>query len=387
MKTVLAPHQPLDSIVQLPNLLGAAARPDRLGHAVLRVVGEELKRNALERRPGRVDLGEDVDAVPVLLNHLLNPAHLTLDAPKPRLDSLLILGVTWHLANIPPMGIFAGEWHSMPSPNTEPLTLGRCITWVKPGRVWKIAAAAAAVLVIGGLGAYEWIVLTRPPELGLASGINHSPAPSPAAGDPLAEVCRQPAVPGRSSSTTALGLWVVQPGSVAGYRAHEKFAQLPSPHVAVARTDQVSGWLLVGGTDAAPQIETACVAVRLAGLRSVDQLPGFNTADRDESARDFLHVAAHPYAVFQPYPSPIDPAIARGGTFHMRVAGALELNGTSRPATFAIAVRFADQQAAGAGNATVDVADFGIDVPQTAGDFVAVTPQITLEVSLVLLKP
>jgi hypothetical protein len=54
------------------------------------------------------------------------------------------------------------------------------------------------------------------------------------------------------------------------------------------------------------------VAVDLATLASVDQLPGFNTADRDGNARDFLGVAAHPYAIFQPYPVRIDADIGSG---------------------------------------------------------------------------
>src|SRR5262249_7222149 len=73
------------------------------------------------------------------------------------------------------------------------------------------------------------------------------PAATPSA--PLSLVCRRPA--------GATGLWVIQPGSLAGYRAHEKFEQLTSPHEAVARTGQVGGWLLVEGS----AIVTGCVAV------------------------------------------------------------------------------------------------------------------------------
>jgi hypothetical protein len=97
------------------------------------------------------------------------------------------------------------------------------------------------------------------------------------------------------------GLWLLQPGSIAGYRAHEKFAEITSPHDAVARTDHLSGWLLIGGSDSAPAIEGGCVAVDVRTLASVDVLPGFNVSDRDQNARDFLSATSHPFVVFKPY--------------------------------------------------------------------------------------
>src|ERR1700686_4746244 len=103
----LAPYQPLDRRIELTNLPGAAARADRLGHAMLGVVGQQLERNALERGAGRVGLGEDIDAVPILLDHFLDTSHLSLDAAQPRLDLLLVLRVTWHSPIIPPTGIVA----------------------------------------------------------------------------------------------------------------------------------------------------------------------------------------------------------------------------------------------------------------------------------------
>src|SRR5205807_2572459 len=105
----LAPSQTLDGFVQLADRLGAATRPDRLGHAVLRVVRQQLESDALESRPGRVDLGEHVDAVPIFRDHLLDAPHLPLDTTQPRLDLLPILGITSHDPNIPPRGILTGS--------------------------------------------------------------------------------------------------------------------------------------------------------------------------------------------------------------------------------------------------------------------------------------
>src|SRR5690348_8879503 len=68
----LAPHQPLDGFVELADLLGSPARTDRFSHTMFGVIGQQLEGDALERGPRRVDLGEDVDAVAILLNHVLD---------------------------------------------------------------------------------------------------------------------------------------------------------------------------------------------------------------------------------------------------------------------------------------------------------------------------
>ena len=251
-------------------------------------------------------------------------------------------------------------------------------------RRWKFLAAAGSVLLLGGAGAYAWVLHDRPQPLGLVGPVSRTPAPS-ADTDPLSQVCRPPAIPAGGAPNDVAGLWVIQAGSLVGYRAREKFAGLPSPHEAVARTDRVRGWLLVAGEASNAQIVTGCVAVQLDSFRSVDHLPGFNTADRDEITRDLLNVAAHPYGVFQPYPASLNPDIALGSTVRMRVSGALELNGTGLPATFPLDLRFAGGQVAAAGSTTVDARAYGIEIPQAA-DFVVVSPQISLEISLALVK-
>lgn len=251
---------------------------------------------------------------------------------------------------------------------------------------WKMAGALALVVLIGGAATYAVVLRSRPARLGLAATYPLTPAPTAVADDPLANACRQPAIPPATLSPGLSGLWVIQPTSVVGYRAREKFEQLPSPHEAVARTERVNGWLLVADRGGAGNIETGCIAVELASLRSVDELPGFNTADRDRSARDFLNARAHPFAIFQPYPSPINPDLSRGAPIHVQISGALEVNGVSKPADFDLDVRLSGGQVAAAGSTTVAVGDYGVEVPQGAAGFVSVDPRVTLEISLVLLK-
>ena len=60
------------------------------------VVLEEPGADLLERGLDRGDLGEDVDAVAVLLDHPLDAAHLSLDAVQAPGQRLLVLGVAMH---------------------------------------------------------------------------------------------------------------------------------------------------------------------------------------------------------------------------------------------------------------------------------------------------
>ena len=255
------------------------------------------------------------------------------------------------------------------------------------GLVWKVAAGAALLLILGTAATITYFNHTRPPALGLASATARTPAPPPVPGDPLDEVCRRPSVPGNAASTGISGLWVIQPHSAAGYRAHEKFAEVTSPHDAVARTERMSGWLLVGGSDSAPLMVTGCIAVDVRTLHSIDVLPGFDTGDRDKSAQDFLGARSHPYVVFQPYPVALRLNASSDDVQHVSLAGDLDIGSAARPATFKLDVRLKDGQVTAAGQTTVSVHDYGIEVPEEAGGFVHVNPDIILEVSLILLKP
>ena len=256
---------------------------------------------------------------------------------------------------------------------------------VKVGWRLKAAAAAALVLVLGVAAAVTLVYHGRPQPLSLSS--THPRSPGPTANDPFAAVCRRPALPATSATTDLSGLWLIQPGSVVGYRAHEKFEELPSPHEAVARTERVGGWLLVAAGGGAARIESGCVAVEIATLASVDELPGFNTADRDKSVRDFLSARQYPNAVFQPYPQPIPADLSSGSPRHAPVTGDFEVNGVRKTTTFSLDVQLKERQLAAAGSTTIAVGDYGIDVPQAVAGFVSVDPNITLEVSLILSRP
>src|SRR5215212_11415539 len=77
------PCKALNGVQQLAALLGSLCRIagcQRVRDAVVHVVVEELEREALERRVHGGDLREDVDAVPVVVDHALDSADLAFDA-------------------------------------------------------------------------------------------------------------------------------------------------------------------------------------------------------------------------------------------------------------------------------------------------------------------
>jgi hypothetical protein len=250
---------------------------------------------------------------------------------------------------------------------------------------WKILGGAVLLAILGTAAAITYINHTRPTELGLASATPRSPAPSPSPEDPFTTAC--PKAPSAGGSTTGVaGLWIVQPGSLAGYRAREKFAELTSPHEAVARTDRLTGWLLIGDEGGTLALEGGCVAVDVRTLQSIDELPGFNTRDRDQNARDFLNTSAHPFVIFQPDRTTLHLDAAGTAAQHATLTGVLEISGVTKHASFKMDVRLKDGQVSAAGRTTVDVGQFGVEVPQEAGGFVRVNPNIVLEVSLILVR-
>ena len=200
----------------------------------------------------------------------------------------------------------------------------------------------------------------------------------PTPGDPLAAACGS--APQSSGQTGVTGAWLVQPGGVAGYRAHEKWEDITIPHEAVARTERVAGWAtLTQGTGIT--LDRACFAVELATLTSEDQVPGRNMADRDENARGFLNTTSHPFAVFRANGVTLISGQANGSRAHVSVSGQLEINGVPRPAALSVDVALTASQLNVVGSTGIVSTDYGLELP-TIGDFVAVDPHITVEFSV-----
>jgi hypothetical protein len=72
-----------DELVHLGLLLPVVPAADGLRHAVLHMVTKDVLLDALQRRPRRPDLGQDVHAITLALHHPDQPPNLPLDAPEP----------------------------------------------------------------------------------------------------------------------------------------------------------------------------------------------------------------------------------------------------------------------------------------------------------------
>src|SRR6266568_796072 len=96
------PDQPGDRLGRLADLRVRHLAPlgGCLGHAMAEMVLHQAERHRLQRPGRRRHLGQDVDAVRVFLNHLLQAAYLALDAAQPHEVGLLVRGVSVH-ADLP----------------------------------------------------------------------------------------------------------------------------------------------------------------------------------------------------------------------------------------------------------------------------------------------
>src|SRR6185436_5371286 len=98
------PREALDGseqVLALARGLRGVARGDRVRDAVPYVVLEQLHRDALERGRDGGDLRQDVDAVPLLLDHPLDAPHLALDPVQALDERILVLDVAVGHAGAP----------------------------------------------------------------------------------------------------------------------------------------------------------------------------------------------------------------------------------------------------------------------------------------------
>jgi hypothetical protein len=78
--TTATAHEPADRPHQLVGELFRRSFAVPLDDAVARVLVEQAECDLVQRGLDCADLGDDVDAVAVVVDHLLDPPHLSLDA-------------------------------------------------------------------------------------------------------------------------------------------------------------------------------------------------------------------------------------------------------------------------------------------------------------------
>lgn len=237
-------------------------------------------------------------------------------------------------------------------------------------KLWLPIAAAAALALLGGAGAYVYFfsgLRTAPPALALAS-----PSASPSTD----------ATP--TATTGGAGTWRVASGSLAGYRVTEQFAGQSSTHQAVARTSNVSGQVTITQSGDAYQMSAATITVQLSNLASVDSVAGYNVTNRDRIVQESLDVGSFPTAVFEAQSVSLPAAVATGQTVTVSVPGKLTVHGVTKDVTATLQLRVSGGTAQIAGSISTSMTDFGISPPRAP--FVTVQPPVTIEVSLNLSK-
>src|SRR5215471_9338985 len=176
-------HQPGDRLGRLVNLhvRDVAALGDCLGNAVSQVVFEQAKCHRLQRPGRRGHLGEDVDAVLVVLDHLLQAADLALDPAQPPEVVFLVRGVSVHAASwssgchitIPPNGI-SGRCRRRPSrPGSAGSRAGsgvrlRRMELVYSGKIRDVYADGDDILLVASdkVSVYDVVLPTPIPDKG-----------------------------------------------------------------------------------------------------------------------------------------------------------------------------------------------------------------------------
>jgi len=205
----------------------------------------------------------------------------------------------------------------------------------------------------------------------LLAGSHRAPPPlglnSPAAGD--------------ASLSGVDGPWAVATSQV-GYRVKEQFINQPGPTEAVARTSKVTGGLLIVGSGASLKATRIHVSVDLASLQSQDTYASYQTYQRDFFIRSiYLKTDRYPNAEFDADSAAI-PVGAESGPTALVASGRLTVHGVTKPVTAHLQVQLGGSNVMVAGSITVDMRDFGIEVP--AISFTTAEPTVVIEFQLAL---
>jgi polyisoprenoid-binding protein YceI len=177
------------------------------------------------------------------------------------------------------------------------------------------------------------------------------------------------------------GSWTVGPGSVAGYRVHEKLAVLPAPSDAVGRTSDITGQATVGNSGSTHTVSAASFTVQVSTLTSDRPM-------RDKRVHTLgLQTDTYPTATFhlaQPVTLPADAASGR--VVKVTATGPLTLHGVTRTVSIPLSVQLSGSSVDVAGSISFPWSEFGMTAPNY-GNFVTVADTATMELALHLTKP
>ena len=197
-----------------------------------------------------------------------------------------------------------------------------------------------------------------------ASRFTLSPTPSPVTASPSA----------------LAGTWVVDTGSLAGYRVRERFFNQRADTEAVARTSTISGQMVLASSVTGLELRNASFAADISKLQSTDANATYGPRVRDKFvARIYLETAVYPQAVFVAAPLALTVA---GAPASLTVPGSFTVHGVTHELSIPLQVSQAGDRLEVVGTFQVHYQDYRVDVP--AVPFTTVAPDATVEVHLFL---
>jgi len=178
------------------------------------------------------------------------------------------------------------------------------------------------------------------------------------------------------------GTWKISSGSEAGYRAREKFINQPEPTEAVARTSHITGGLVITRSGSSLRITGIHFIVDLSTLQSQDKYAMYQAYQRDFFVKTiYLNSDTMPNADFKGDPVTV-PANIGAGPVTLSVTGKLRLHGLTKQVTSPVQIQMNGSQIQAVGSTTVDMRDFGIEVPVIG--FTTAEPIVTIEYHLLM---
>lgn len=177
-------------------------------------------------------------------------------------------------------------------------------------------------------------------------------------------------------------MWTVGEGSEVGYRVKEQFINQPGPTEAVARTSKVTGGLQIVGSSSSLQATGVHFTADLVSLQSQDKYANYKVWQRDFFIRTiYLQTNTYPTAEFKADTVAI-PAAITSGPISISVPGRLTVHGATKPVTAVFQAQLSGSNVEVAGSMTVDMRDFGVEVPDIS--FTTAQPTVVIEFHLVL---
>jgi hypothetical protein len=218
--------------------------------------------------------------------------------------------------------------------------------------VLGIVIPVVTILAVGGSVAVYLQAHKPPAPLSLESprAVGKASPSNPSVGAP----CTPP------SKSETVAVWLIQPGSQAGYRAHELFVDI-GLHEAVARTDRVQGYATIDSGSGSAVVTTVCVAVEPLTMVSVDELPPPlpPATRRDGHYENLFDTRNHPYVVFRAKQFTLPASALDRTKASVRVLGTLSMRGQDREVTAALSGVLSGQVGSVAGSMVVNASEWG----------------------------